>query len=86
MAAGHAVTAVVEVNYAFAGFFAPVNNPPEWNRVKAGSAGSSSLQYDIQAGQYKYVWKTARSWSGTCRKFELKLRDNESDEAYFTFK
>lgn len=38
--------------------------------------GNSKLSYG--GGQYNYVWKTEKSWSGTCRKFELKLDDGSS--------
>ncbi len=38
--------------------------------------GNSKLSYED--GQYTYVWKTDKSWSGTCRTFELTLNDGSS--------
>ncbi|WP_168734685.1 HYR domain-containing protein [Deinococcus sp. KSM4-11] len=49
------------------------------------TAGGSSLSYS-GGGQYIYVWKTDPSWSGTCRKLTVTLRDGTSQFAYFKFK
>ncbi|MFJ2031831.1 PxKF domain-containing protein [Streptosporangium sp. NPDC087985] len=38
--------------------------------------GNSKLSYG--GGQYNYVWKTDKSWSNTCRQFQLKLDDGSS--------
>jgi hypothetical protein len=116
------------VIFAFAGFSAPVGNPPTLNTPKAGAAapvkfglggdkglaiiatgypqsqpiacdsrepvgsvegtataGSSSLAYDAATGQYSYVWKTQKSWAGSCRVFTLTLVDGTVHEAYFNF-
>ena len=48
------------------------------------TAGGSSLSYDAASGQYIYVWKTDRSWSG-CRQLQVKLRDGSSRWAAFSF-
>ena len=37
------------------------------------------MQYDSASDQYTYVWKTEKSWSGTCR--VLVLTFNEPDMA-----
>ena len=50
------------------------------------TAGASSLQYDAGANMYTYVWKTDKSWSGTCRDFTLKLPSGSSRVARFKFK
>jgi hypothetical protein len=114
--------------YALQGFFAPVDNPPALNLLKAGSAvpvkfslggdfglnvlaagfpqsqavsctasssieaieetvtaGSSSLSYDLPTGQYTYVWKTEKAWTGNCRRLTLKLSDGQFKEADFKF-
>ncbi len=116
-------------NYDFAGFFAPVDNPPELNRSNAGrsvpikfslhgdygleifapgyprvarvdcdsgvvlgeieetvTAGKSDLQYATGSDQYIYVWKTAKAWHGTCRRFQLMLDDRTLHMADFVFK
>lgn len=115
--------------FSFAGFYAPVDNPPTVNQAKAGSAipvkfslggdqglsifaagfpqstkiacdtsallddvtatvtaGGSSLSYDPLTGQYTYVWKTDKSWSGTCRQLVVTLLDGSTHLATFKFK
>ena len=115
--------------FAFRGFFAPVDNPPTLNTVKAGSripvkfslggnqgvslfftagsptsvpiacdptapqdaveptatAGNSSLAYDATTQTYTYVWKTDKSWAGTCRQFLMQLIDGSLHSALFKF-
>jgi hypothetical protein len=48
------------------------------------TAGGSSLSYDATSGQYTYVWKTEKSWTG-CRQLQVKLRDGSSRWAAFSF-
>jgi N-acetylneuraminic acid mutarotase len=48
------------------------------------TAGSSSLSYS--GGQYTYVWKTEKSWAGTCRDLIVKLIDGSVHTAHFKFK
>ena len=50
------------------------------------SAGASGLQYDPVADQYTYVWKTQKSWGGTCRLLTLQLSDGSAHTALFSFK
>ena len=50
------------------------------------TAGQSGLTYDVASGQYIYVWKTSKSWAGTCRQLEVKLIDGRSFFASFSFK
>lgn len=52
--------------------------------VTAG--GGSSLNYDATDDQYIYVWKTDKSWAGTCRRLEVRLKDGTSHFADFKFK
>ena len=47
------------------------------------NAGGSSFTYDSTAGQYVYVWKTDKSWAGTCRKLTVTLKDGTSRQALF---
>lgn len=49
------------------------------------TAGSSSLSYDPDADVYTYVWKTEKSWSGTCRQLVIKLNDGTFHRANFRF-
>jgi hypothetical protein len=37
-------------------------------------------------GQYKYVWKTDKDWSGTCRDLQVLLVDGTLHTARFSFK
>jgi hypothetical protein len=73
---------------------------PKWVAISCGTAealdpildgetvtaGSSSLSYSSGAGQYSYVWKTEKSWAGTCKRLQLKLVDNQTYTADFKFK
>jgi hypothetical protein len=49
------------------------------------AAGSSSLSYDATSDQYNYVWKTDKSWVGTCRQLIVTLEDGSSHSANFGF-
>jgi hypothetical protein len=49
------------------------------------TAGNSSLTYDSVANQYVYVWKTDKSWAGTCRQLDVKLTDGTTHSAWFKF-
>ena len=50
------------------------------------TAGSSSLTYDASSDTYSYVWKTEKSWAGTCRQLVVKLTDGTYHRANFQFK
>jgi hypothetical protein len=50
------------------------------------TAGSSSLSYNASSDQYTYVWKTEKSWAGTCRTLVVKLDDGTFHWANFKFK
>jgi uncharacterized protein DUF11/PKD domain-containing protein len=47
------------------------------------NAGNSSLTYDATAKQYIYVWKSEKSWAGTCRRLDVKLIDGTKHTAFF---
>jgi len=49
------------------------------------TAGASSFTYDVTSGQYVYVWKTDKTWAGTCRKLTVTLKDGTSHQALFKF-
>lgn len=49
------------------------------------TAGSSGLSYDATTDQYSYVWKTDKSWVGTCGQLTLMLKDGTSHTANFEF-
>jgi len=50
------------------------------------TAGSSSLSYDASTDTYTYVWKTNKSWTGTCRTLVVKLDNGSYHYANFKFK
>lgn len=50
------------------------------------TAGGSSLSYDADADLYKYIWKTSRNWSGTCRRLVVMFDDGSVHTADFQFK
>jgi hypothetical protein len=50
------------------------------------TSGASSLSYDAATDTYTYVWKTEKSWRGTCRQLIVRLNDGTDHIAYFRFK
>ena len=50
------------------------------------TAGGSSLTYDAATDQYKYTWKTDKSWAGTCRQLSIRFTDLSIQYANFKFK
>jgi hypothetical protein len=49
------------------------------------TAGGSGLSYDPITGLYSYVWKTEKSWAGTCRQLTVMLNDGTVQIANFRF-
>ncbi len=49
------------------------------------TTGGSSLTYDATTQRYQYVWKTDKSWSGTCRRLIIRLNDGSEHTADFKF-
>jgi hypothetical protein len=49
------------------------------------TAGSSSLSYDPVTGVYTYVWKTEKSWAGTCRQVSVQFFDGQTSTLNFMF-
>jgi hypothetical protein len=47
------------------------------------NAGVSSLSYDVSTGEYTYVWKTDKTWAGTCRQLVIRLVDGTDHRAIF---
>jgi hypothetical protein len=54
--------------------------------VEETTTANQGLTYDAGANQYNYVWKTQKSWAGTCRQFTLRLSDGSDHLALFKFK
>lgn len=53
--------------------------------VETTTSGASGLQYDPLTNTYTYVWKTEKSFAGTCRTFRLVLDDGTVRTADFSF-
>lgn len=49
------------------------------------TVGNVGLRYDGGTQTYEYLWKTDRSWGGTCREFRLRLTDGTEATALFRF-
>jgi hypothetical protein len=77
--------------------FSPLSPAPSSHQVSCNTsapldaieqtitAGASTLQYDPTANQYTYVWKTDKSWAGSCRQFDMTLGDGSTHSALFEF-
>lgn len=50
------------------------------------TASNSSLSYSPTSDTYTYVWKTERTWAGTCRQLVVKLSDGTIHRANFQFR
>jgi predicted extracellular nuclease len=59
-------------------------NIPMGTPVPTVNPGGSSMSYG--GGQYNYVWKTDKTWAGTCRQLIIKLVDGTVQTANFSFK
>jgi hypothetical protein len=57
---------------------------PEAPVEETSTAGQSGLSFG--GSQYVYVWKTDKSWAGTCRRLDLGLADTTSRSIVFEFK
>jgi hypothetical protein len=49
------------------------------------SPGAATLSHDPVSGRYQYVWKTPKTWAGTCRQFTLRLADGTDHHLLFRF-
>lgn len=61
-------------------------NEPGSEVSETVNAGGSSLIYDPAADQYTYIWKTNRSWRGTCRILLVRFNDHSQYLAKFRFR
>lgn len=58
---------------------------PTGEAEQVNSTGSG-LRYDSATGQFSYNWKTAKSWSNSCRVLELTLKDGTKHDAMMQFR
>lgn len=61
-------------------------NEPGSEVPETVNAGGSSLTYDPAADQYTYIWRTNRSWRGTCRILVVRFNDLSQYLAKFRFR
>jgi hypothetical protein len=61
-------------------------NAPIGGTEPTETPGSSRLTFDEETGQYHYLWKTKKSWAGTCREVIVKLTDGTEFRARFSFR
>ncbi|WP_350348853.1 PxKF domain-containing protein [Agromyces sp. G08B096] len=52
---------------------------------QTATAGASGLNYDAETDTYTYVWKTEKSWAGTCGTLAVRLDDGTTHTARFAF-
>ncbi len=71
----------------------PVSSPVACDASEPGvvieetvTAGNSGMTYDTVAGHYTYVWKTEKSWKGTCRMLVVRFNDGSEHYAKFRFR
>ncbi|MEA2622084.1 MAG: protocadherin Fat 4, partial [Chloroflexota bacterium] len=91
---------VVDVGFhmgASAGAHVIRSNTPRSARVNCGSGalmgpwertlphGSAGLTRNPSTHDYHYAWQTDAGWTGTCRRFEMKMRDGSLEVLRFQF-
>ena len=54
--------------------------------IEETNTSNSGLTYDATTNQYKYNWKTLKSYLGSCYRLDLKLVDGSTYSANFQFK
>lgn len=63
------------------------NSSGESNDIdETQTAGGSGLSYNAASDTDTYVWKTEKSWKGTCRQLVIQLADGTFHRANFQFK
>lgn len=63
----------------------PGNTAPD-DVEQTVTVGSSPLSYAASSDTYTFVWKTGKTWAGSCRQFELRLNDGTVHTALFQFR
>ncbi len=53
---------------------------------EVSAATTSGLTYDATSGQYKYVWKTLKTYAGFCYQLKFAFVDGTTQAANFKFK
>jgi predicted extracellular nuclease len=76
---------ILEVGYPVSWQVECPTGAPVAGGEPTATPGASTLSYDALSGEYTYVWKTDRTWTGTCRHLVVKLVDGSTHEALFKF-
>ncbi|HEY7018070.1 MAG TPA: PxKF domain-containing protein, partial [Gaiellaceae bacterium] len=72
-----------------AGF--PTSTPvacPSWAAHLVNAAGpgaTTGLSFSSASGHYVYGWQTSAAWAGTCREFQVVVKDGSARTATFLF-
>jgi hypothetical protein len=72
----------------FHGLDVLADGSPEVRVCDAGGAAAVAdgrLSYDADTDRYSWVWKTDRSWAGTCREVTVRLDDGSAKSVRLTF-
>ena len=54
--------------------------------VEETTTSASGLTYDAKADQYKYTWKTPKSYAGSCYRLDVRFTDGTTFTSIFRFK
>ncbi len=77
---------IFEAGYPVSTKITCVSGAPIDDIEETVNSGSSTLSYNADTNQYDYVWKTDKSWAGTCRQLAVKFTDGTFQYANFIFK
>lgn len=83
---GYQGLGIVVPGYPASGQITCNANEPGSEIEETANAGGSTLTYDAAADQYTYVWRTERTWQGTCRILVVRLSDGTDHFAKFRFR
>jgi hypothetical protein len=82
---GYQTMAIFDSGYPGSAVIPCASNAEVSDVTETLTAGGSSLNYDATTDQYNYVWKTEKSWAGSCRQLVVKLSDGTYHRANFNF-
>jgi len=83
---GYQGLAIFAAGYPASAAIACSANEPGSVIEEIANPGSSGLSYSAGTDQYNYVWKTDKSWKGTCRMLVVRFIDGSEYYAKFRFK
>jgi hypothetical protein len=57
-----------------------------WAMLAKANRAMLEQRQTASTGQYTYVWKTNRTWAGTCRRLMMMFTDGTEATASFDFR